>query len=75
MEFNPSLDIRAALLAAASEKIRVDVHLRGASQLSGLVAGVGDHFVVLSKLTGKDFSDAMVKLDSIVAVVAQVRKA
>lgn len=74
MEFNSSWDVKTALTAAGSEKIRVEVHLRSGTQLAGHVGGVGDHYAVLSKLTGKDFSDALIRLDDVVAVVAQVRK-
>jgi hypothetical protein len=45
----------------------------GGSELAGVVTFVGDKVVHISELTGREFSDAVVSLDGILAVVIRVR--
>jgi hypothetical protein len=52
-----------------------DVHLllRSGQTIQGYVKSVGDHFLHLEKLAGKDFYDALVRMDDISAVEAKFR--
>ncbi len=53
-----------------------DVHLvlRSGQTVQGYVKSVGDHFVHLERLAGKDFYDALVRMDDISAVEARFRE-
>jgi sRNA-binding regulator protein Hfq len=73
MEFNPLLSLQDTLKQAQAEKAKISIHLRSGEKLSGVVGGVGDHHVVLTRLTGREFFDALVRIDDISAIEAQVR--
>ncbi len=73
MEFNPVLSLQDTLKQAQAEKIKIALHLRSGEKLSGVVGEVGDHHVVLTRLTGHEFFDALVRIDDISAIEAQVR--
>jgi hypothetical protein len=53
-----------------------DVHLllRSGQTIQGYVKSVGDHFLHLERLAGKDFYDALVRMDDISAVEARFRE-
>jgi hypothetical protein len=53
-----------------------DVHLllRSGQTIQGYVKAVGDHFVHLERLAGRDFYDALVRLEEISAVEARFRE-
>jgi len=51
----------------------VYVHLRSGKTLQGYVKSVGDHFLHLEKLSGRDFYDALVRIDDISAIEARFR--
>jgi hypothetical protein len=53
-----------------------DVHLllRSGQTIQGYVKSVGDHFLHLEKLTGREFYDALVRIDDISAVEARFRE-
>jgi hypothetical protein len=53
-----------------------DVHLllRSGQTIQGYVKSVGDHFVHLEKLAGKDFYDALVRMEDISAIEARFRE-
>lgn len=53
---------------------KVYIHLDSGTTLAGILNEVGDHSVHLSKLDRKDFYDALIKIDNIVAIDAQFRK-
>lgn len=53
---------------------RVIVRLETGENLEGFVTKVGDNLVHLSKITGRDFFDAIVRIDKISAVVFRVRE-
>jgi hypothetical protein len=53
---------------------RVIVRLETGENLEGFVSRVGDSLVHLSKITGRDFFDAVVRIDRINAVVFRVRE-
>jgi len=51
----------------------VYVHLKSGQTLTGIVKAVGNHLVHLEKLSGKDFYDALVRLDDVSAIDARFR--
>jgi small nuclear ribonucleoprotein (snRNP)-like protein len=53
---------------------KVYVHLDSGTTLSGVVKAVGNHLIHLEKLDRKDFFDALIKIDTIIAIDAQFRK-
>jgi hypothetical protein len=75
VELNPALSVADTLRQVQGEKLRVEVHLRRVQTVVGSVGAVGDHFIVLTRLAGKDFFDGLVRLDDVSAVLVQVRKA
>jgi hypothetical protein len=52
---------------------RVIVRMDTGDNLEGTVSKVGDGLVHISKLSGKDFYDAVVRIDKISAVLFKVR--
>ncbi len=52
---------------------RVTVRLETGENLEGFVTKVGEHLVHLSKITGRDFFDATVRIEKISSVVFRVR--
>ena len=52
---------------------RVIVRMESGENLEGTVTKVGDSLVHIAKLSGKDFYDAVVRLDQISAVLFKVR--
>jgi hypothetical protein len=53
---------------------KVTVYLDSGTTLSGYLKEVGDHLIHLEKLDRKDFFDALIKLDKMIAIDAQFRK-
>ncbi len=52
----------------------VYVHLRSGKTIQGYVRSVGDHFLHLERLAGRDFYDALVRMDDISAIEARFRE-
>ena len=52
---------------------RVIVRMESGENLEGTVTRVGDSLVHIAKLSGKDFYDAVVRIDQISAVLFKVR--
>ena len=52
---------------------KVTLRVSNGEELSGTVKEVGKESVVISQLSGKEFYDALVKVDQIVAVIARTR--
>ncbi len=52
---------------------RVIVRMETGDDLEGTVSRVGDSLVHISKLSGRDFYDAVVRMDKISAVLFKVR--
>jgi hypothetical protein len=52
---------------------RVTIGLIGSGELQGVISRVGATAVYLSELTGKEFFDAVVRLDHISAVTVKMR--
>ena len=53
---------------------RVTVTLASGNTFTGFVKEVGDHLVHLEKLDGKDFFDALIRLENITAIEARFRE-
>jgi len=70
-ELKSSAAIRDILTEYAGK--RVAIRLDSNEELEGTVTKVGDSLVHLSKLSGKDFYDAVVLIDRISAVSMRVR--
>jgi hypothetical protein len=51
----------------------VYVHLRSGKTFQGYVKSVGDHFVHLEKLAGRDFFDVLIRIEDISAIEAKFR--
>jgi hypothetical protein len=52
----------------------VVIHLRSGKSFQGYVKSVGDHFVHLEKLAGKDFYDALIRIEDISSMEARFRE-
>lgn len=52
---------------------RVSLQLVGGQEVNGKIVAVGEQAVHLSELTGKEFYDALIRLDHISALVLRVR--
>ncbi|MEJ2170825.1 MAG: hypothetical protein P8X90_35485 [Desulfobacterales bacterium] len=50
------------------------VHLKSGKSFQGFVKAVGTNTVHLEKLTGKDFYDALIRIDQIAAIEAKFRE-
>jgi hypothetical protein len=74
MEFNPVLGMQDTLKQAETLKLKVTLHLRRGQTLGGVVGAVADHHLVLTHLTGREFFDALVRIEDISAIEVQVRK-
>ena len=70
-ELNDSYGMKDLLTSYTGK--RVSVKVDGGEALEGTITKVGSHLVHLSKLSGKDFYDAVVVIDRINAVVLRVR--
>jgi hypothetical protein len=51
----------------------VRVRLQSGEEMGGTVTKVGEHVVQLSELAGREFFDAVIRLDSIRAVILRTR--
>jgi len=71
LELNESYGMKDLLTSYTGK--RVSVKIDGGEALEGTVTKVGSHLVHISKLSGKDFYDAVVVIDRISAVVVRVR--
>jgi hypothetical protein len=66
----PNATVLSLLQGSAGKA--VELHLRSGEKMGGKVAGVTDHVVHLSNLTGAEFFDAFVDVKDISAVVVRV---
>lgn len=53
---------------------RVTLRLAAGEEIGGKVVAVGEHAVHLSELAGKEFFDAVIRLDQVSAVVVRARE-
>ncbi|TAN37871.1 MAG: hypothetical protein EPN25_14950 [Nitrospirae bacterium] len=70
-ELNAGYSIKEVLTAQVGK--RVSVRTDAGETFEGTVTRVGDHLLHISKLSGKDFYDAVVRIDRINSVVLKVR--
>jgi small nuclear ribonucleoprotein (snRNP)-like protein len=52
----------------------VYVNLRSGKTYQGFVKSVGDHFIHLEKIAGKDYFDALVRIEDISAIEVKFRE-
>ncbi len=71
MSYNVNASIEDNLKSLVGKKI--NVILDSGKTLSGYVKTVGNHLVHLEKLDGRDFFDALVRINSIIAIEARFR--
>lgn len=70
-EFKPGATIRNILTDSMGK--RVGVRLDSREELEGTVTSVGEHLVLISKLSGRDYFDAYVSIERITAVIVKTR--
>lgn len=70
-ELNKGYGIKEIL--GTYEGKRVAIRLDGSEELEGIVTRVGDHLVHISKLSKRDFYDAVIRIDRIDAIIFRVR--
>ncbi len=69
--FNPAASLKDNLASNVGK--RVNLLMSPGESVEGTIEKVGDHFVLISKLSGKDYYDALVRIDSVKAVVYRAR--
>ncbi len=69
--FNPAVSMKDNLTSNVGK--RVSLMISAGESVEGTIEKVGGHFVLVSKLSGKDFYDALVRIDDIKAVVYRAR--
>jgi small nuclear ribonucleoprotein (snRNP)-like protein len=70
-ELNPQFSVKEVLMSQVGK--RVSVKTDAGEALEGTITKVGDQLLHISKLSGKDFYDAVVRIDKITYVVLKVR--
>ena len=70
-ELNKGFGMKEIL--ASYEGKRVAIRLDGGEELEGVVTRVGDQLVHFSKLSKRDFYDAVIRIDKINAVIFRAR--
>lgn len=71
VRFDVALSVKDNLKALAGKDVYV--HLRGDKTLQGYVKAVGDSLVHLERLAGRNFSDALIRIEDISAVEVKFR--
>jgi len=51
----------------------VVIYLRSGKYFQGHVKAIGDHLIHLEKIAGKDFYDALIRIEDITAIEAKFR--
>ncbi len=69
-EVNTAFSIKQTLSSFTGQRVLLKT---AAGDIEGTVVSVGDHIVHIAKLSGKDFYDAVVVIDNIIAVVFKAR--
>ena len=69
--FNVSGSIKDNLKTYVGKDVLV--HLRSGKTFQGYVKSVSDHFVHLEKLSGREFYDALIRIEDIGAIEAKFR--
>lgn len=71
LEFRQSSGIKEILIQFTGKK--VSVILDSGGEMGGTITKVGDHLVHLSKLTGREYFDAVIRIDRINSVIIRVK--
>lgn len=71
VSFNVGISMQGNLKSLVGKDVYI--HLRSGDTLQGYVKAVGDNQVHLEKLAGKDFYDALIRLEDISAVEVKFR--
>ena len=74
MKLLSSASIKETLELAMANQKDVDFYLCGGQSFCGQVSAVSDHSVIVSRLAGKEFFDAQIKLQDISAISLRVRE-
>ena len=72
MSYNVSLSLKDNLKSLIGKKVYVT--LDSGKTLAGFVKEVGNHLIQLEKLDGKDFFDALIRIENIGAIEARFRE-
>lgn len=70
-QFNPVFSVADNL--AALKGRTATVHLASGQSITGVVKELGDHMLHIERISQREFFDALIRLDAIVAVEARVR--
>ena len=70
-DFNAFIGIRENLLLNVGK--RVAVRITAGDAIEGTIVKVGDHSVHLSKLLGRDYYDAIIRIERIEAIIFKAR--
>ena len=70
-ELNKASAIKDILIEHVGK--RISVKLDGGEELEGMITRVGDQLVHISKLSKRDFYDALVRIDRINAIIIRTR--
>ena len=70
---NPVHPLSKNLYALKEEGKAARLHLRNGQEMAGKIGEVGDQFVMICELVGKEFYDALVRIDDISAISIRVR--
>jgi small nuclear ribonucleoprotein (snRNP)-like protein len=71
-KFEVSFSMKENLKAYIGKDVLI--HLRSGHTFQGYVKAVGDQVVHLEKLSGRDFYDALIRIDDISAIEAKFRE-
>ena len=71
LAYDPADTIASLLKKQVGQK--VELRVEGSEKISGKVEAVGDKTVHISALTGQEFYDAVVSIESITAVVVRTK--
>lgn len=69
-----SASIKETLEQAMAQKKDVEFYLCGGQNFRGQVSAVSDHSVIVSRLAGKEYYDAQIKLQDISAISLKMRE-
>lgn len=69
--FNPYISMKENLLLNVGK--RIAVRITAGDAIEGTIVKVGDQNVHLSKLSGRDYYDAIVRIDRIEAIIFKAR--
>ncbi len=74
LKLSSVFSIPKLLDTAKEQKIKVEVVLKNGKSYKGFVGDVGNNTCVITQLDGKNFFDALILVEEIVAVEVQTRK-